>query len=77
MAFRTLHLIATGYIATQDELQDTLTIDLHSLSYDRRNQPLDLYTPIEACRCLLTHDSGVIRFAHYTVKECLVSPRML
>lgn len=78
MAYRTLSLTATGYEISLEDLSNFLAVDLENNVFDRSNQPLDDYAPVEACMCLLTLDeeTGVLNFAHYTVKEYLVSSRI-
>ncbi|KAE8440574.1 hypothetical protein EG329_007212 [Mollisiaceae sp. DMI_Dod_QoI] len=81
MVFRTLSLVAAdlsvGFL-TLNGLSDLLAVNLENPSFDRRNRPLDLYAPAEACTCLLTYDvkNRKLILAHYTVKEFLLSSRI-
>ena len=78
VAHRALHVIASGYMITLDELSDLLVINLEDHSFDPENRLLDAYAPLEACMGLVTHSSetGILTLAHYTVKEYLVSSRI-
>jgi len=78
MAHRTLLFVALEASITLPQLAELLAVDVENTSFDYHNRPLDLYAPLEACTCLLTHNAktGVLTFAHYTVKEYLVSSRI-
>jgi hypothetical protein len=73
-----LQLLSAGSIDNLDALNDALAVDIENASFDRCNGPLDLYAPIEACKCLITFypDTKVVELAHYTVKEYLISSRI-
>jgi hypothetical protein len=83
LASKTLNLLSSGLLDDLGELLDALAVDLDRLSYSRDNRPLDQYAPIAVCTCLVTYnggdgelEEGSVRFAHYTVKEYIMSPRV-
>jgi hypothetical protein len=78
MVYRTLNLVACGYDINVQQLSDLLAVNIETPSFDRQNQPLDRYAPVEASTCLLTYneDSEILNLAHYTVKEYLNSSRI-
>jgi hypothetical protein len=55
IAYKTLQLLAGGFVGTLDELACALSVDEASLRFDLGNRPLDVYGPIEHCACLITH----------------------
>jgi hypothetical protein len=90
--YKTLQLLAGGYVKTPDELAGALSVDEASLCFDLENRPLDVYGPLEHCACLITYaidhnpdqyedededrEVVTIELAHYTVKEFLTSDRI-
>jgi hypothetical protein len=92
IAYKTLQLLAGGYVKTLDELAGALSVDEASLCFDLENRPLDVYGPLEHCACLITYaidhnadqydgededrEVVTIELTHYTVKEFLTSDRI-
>jgi hypothetical protein len=56
IAYKTLQLLASGYVKTLFELAVALSVDEASLCFALENRPLDVYGPLEHCACLITYD---------------------
>jgi hypothetical protein len=83
IVYRTLGLIGAGLPRSGSssnitivDLADLLSVNLEDHSFSRQNQPINPQILVEACMCRLTYNAEKVTFAHYTVKEFLLSPRI-
>ena len=59
------------------ELTEALAIDLEQFAYDETQRMEDPEDIMSLCGSLVTMQSGVLKLAHYSVKEYLTSDRLL